>query len=69
MRLSSRLASKNTRTFTRRAPITQPFCNGTHKTAQTEESGKLYWYEEYGKRRDTADNYPGMRSDQQTKDA
>ena len=31
----------------------QPYCDGTHNTtAKTEESGKLYWYDEVGERRE-----------------
>ena len=33
---------------------TQPFCDGTHGISQTEESGKLYWYDEAGQRHDYA---------------
>ena len=47
----------------------QPFCDGTHKTTQSEASGKLYWYDEDAERHDTADSYPDIRSDAQTKDA
>jgi CDGSH iron-sulfur domain-containing protein 3 len=48
---------------------TQPFCDGTHKTTQTEVTEKLYWYDEEGQRHDATDSYPGIRSDQKTKDA
>jgi CDGSH iron-sulfur domain-containing protein 3 len=48
---------------------TQSFCDGTHKITQTEAPGKLYWYDEEAQRHDAADNYPGIRDDNQTKDA
>ncbi len=48
---------------------TQPFCDGTHKVAQTEDPEKLYWYDEGVQRHDTVDSYPGIRSDQQTNEA
>ena len=48
---------------------TLPFCDGTHKTTQGEESGKLYWYDEEGERHAAADSYPGIRDDKLTKDA
>lgn len=47
---------------------TQPFCDGTHTITQTESPGKVYWYDKDGERHDTADSYPDIRSDQQTKD-
>jgi CDGSH-type Zn-finger protein len=46
-----------------------PFCDGTHKSAQGEDASKLYWYDEEGKRRVAADDYPGIRNDQETQDA
>ena len=48
---------------------TLPFCDGTHKSTQGEEPGKLYWYDEAGKRHVGADGYPGIRDDESTKDA
>ena len=49
---------------------TQPFCDGTHKTtARTEMPDKLYWYDEDAQRHDAIDSYPGIRSDEKTKDA
>lgn len=48
---------------------TQPFCDGTHKITLTEDSEKLYWYDNKGQRHDAVDGYSDIRSDQQTKDA
>ena len=39
----------------------QPYCDGSHKLAKTEEQGKLYWYDESGKRSEVADVFPGIR--------
>lgn len=49
---------------------TQPFCDGTHKISESEEPGKLYWYDDAGKRHPASgsDGYY-IRSDQQTQDA
>ena len=41
-----------------------PFCDGSHKLTQGEAAGKLYWYDEDGKRAETKDGFPGMRSDE-----
>lgn len=41
-----------------------PFCDGSHKLAQGEAAGKLYWYDENGKRNEAKDSYPGIRSDE-----
>lgn len=40
----------------------QPFCDGSHKLAKGEESGKLYWYDDTGKRHEFADAFPGIRT-------
>jgi len=40
----------------------QPFCDGSHKLAKSEEAGKLYWYDEAGKRHEIADAVPGIRT-------
>ncbi len=40
----------------------QPFCDGSHKLAQAEGSGKLCGCDEPGARHEVADNFPGMRS-------
>ena len=29
---------------------TQPFCDGTHKISESEEAGRLYWYDDAGQR-------------------
>ena len=44
--------------------LNQPYCDGSHKIAQEESPGKLYWYDDEGRRNDT-DGYPGIRSDSQ----
>ena len=48
---------------------TQPFCDGTHKISQTEESGKLYWYDDAGQRHVAGEGYSSMRSDKQIQNA
>ena len=48
---------------------TQPFCDGTHKISQTEESGKLYWYDDAGQRHIAVESYSSMRSDKQIQNA
>lgn len=40
----------------------QPFCDGSHDLAQGEEPGKLYWYDEDGRRREAPDGFPGIRT-------
>ena len=40
----------------------QPFCDGSHKIAKGEESGKLYWYDDQGQRHECADAFSGIRS-------
>lgn len=40
----------------------QPFCDGSHKLAKSEEAGKLYWYDEVGKRHESTDVFPGVRT-------
>jgi CDGSH-type Zn-finger protein len=40
----------------------QPFCDGSHKLAKSEEAGKLYWYDDAGKRHEIADAVPGIRT-------
>ena len=42
---------------------TQPFCDGTHTITESEESDKLYWYDDAGQRHNAADNYSGIRSE------
>jgi CDGSH iron-sulfur domain-containing protein 3 len=40
----------------------QPFCDGSHKLAQGEEDGRLYWYDAGGRRYECADTFPAIRS-------
>ena len=40
----------------------QPFCDGSHKLTKGEESGKLYWYDDAGKRHEATDQYSGIRT-------
>ena len=39
----------------------QPFCDGSHKLARSEEAGKLYWYDDAGKRHEVEDSFAGIR--------
>lgn len=43
---------------------TLPFCDGTHEITRDEDPAKLYWYDEDAERRETADKFPEIRSDQ-----
>lgn len=38
----------------------QPCCDGAHKTARTEEAGKLYQYDNDGNRKEIADAFGGI---------
>ena len=40
----------------------QPFCDGSHKLAKGEDTGRLYWYDDAGKRHESPDAFPGVRS-------
>jgi len=40
----------------------QPFCDGSHKLAKSEEPGRLCWYDDAGKRHEHAGDFPGMRT-------
>lgn len=40
----------------------QPFCDGSHKLTQTEEVGKLYWYDDAGQRHECTDTFSGIRT-------
>ena len=40
----------------------QPFCDGSHKLTRDEETGKLYWYDDAGKRHESTDAFPGIRT-------
>jgi len=39
----------------------QPFCDGSHKLARTEEAGKCYWYDGAGERHEVPEDYSGIR--------
>ncbi len=40
----------------------QPLCDGSHKLTQGEEPGKLYWYDDAGKRQEVPDTFKGIRT-------
>ena len=40
----------------------QPFCDGSHKLTQGEDSDKLYWYDENGERHEAAEPFPEIRT-------
>lgn len=40
----------------------QPFCDGSHKLTLGENPGKLYWYEEAGKRHEAPGAFPEIRA-------
>ena len=40
----------------------QPFCDGSHKITKDEQPGKLYWYDDAGKRHEVPDNFAGIRT-------
>ncbi len=40
----------------------QPFCDGSHKLTRGEEPGKLYWYDDAGKRHEVAGDFTGIRT-------
>ena len=40
----------------------QPFCDGSHKLTKTEDAGKLYWYDDAGRRHEVADAFSGIRT-------
>ncbi len=40
----------------------QPFCDGSHQLTKSEESGKLYWYDDAGQRHEATDAFPGIRT-------
>ena len=40
----------------------QPLCDGSHKLTQGEEPGKLYWYDDAGKRHEMPDTFKGIRT-------
>ena len=40
----------------------QPYCDGSHKLASGEQPGKLYWYDDAGKRYEVSDQFAGIRT-------
>jgi CDGSH-type Zn-finger protein len=40
----------------------QPYCDESHKLTKGEEPGRLYWYDNRGKRHEAGGDYPGMRT-------
>ena len=40
----------------------QPFCDSSHKITKDEAPGKLYWYDDAGKRHEIADSFAGIRT-------
>ena len=40
----------------------QPYCDGSHKLTKDEEPGKLYWYDDVGKRHEVADSFKEVRT-------
>ncbi len=40
----------------------QPYCDGSHKLAKNEETHRLYWYDDAGKRHEHAGDFPAIRT-------
>lgn len=40
----------------------QPFCDGSHKLTRSEEPGKLYWYDDAGRRHEVPGEFPEIRT-------
>ena len=40
----------------------QPYCDSSHKLTKGEDPGKLYWYDDAGKRYEVADAFKGIRT-------
>ena len=40
----------------------QPFCDGSHKLSKNEEAGRLYWYDDAGRRHEVTDAFPAIRT-------
>jgi len=38
----------------------QPFCDGSHKLTEGEQPGKLYWYDDAGRRYETREKFEGI---------
>ena len=41
---------------------TQPFCDGSHKLAKGEVEGRLYWYDDAGRRHEVPDAFQVIRA-------
>lgn len=40
----------------------QPFCDGSHKLAKSEEAGRLFWYDDTGERHEHSGDFRGIRT-------
>ena len=40
----------------------QPFCDSSHNLTKSEEAGKLYWYDDVGRRYQSAELFSGIRT-------
>ena len=40
----------------------QPFCDGSHKLTKGESPDRLYWYDDTGKRHESTEALPGIRT-------
>lgn len=40
----------------------QPFCDGAHKLAKTEDANRVYWYDDEGERHEHEGGFPGIRT-------
>ena len=40
----------------------QPYCDSSHKITKDEQPGKLYWYDDAGKRHEIPDSFQGIRT-------
>lgn len=41
---------------------TQPFCDGSHRLVEGEAEGRLYWYDNAGRRHEVPDTFHGIRA-------
>lgn len=48
---------------------TLPFCDGTHKIAESEDPYELVWYDDAGNRHVATDSFGHIRSDKQIQNA